>query len=60
MFQYLTWICTAFSVPIGLVLAISCLCLSYNIVSLPTNVYLYEHKQLYEDWKTHYYVDITL
>ena len=27
---------------------------------LPTNVYLYEHKQLYDDWNTQYYVDIII
>lgn len=58
--MYKSWICTLFAVPVGLVLSITSLISCLMIEILPTNVYLYEHKQLYDDWNTQYYVDIII
>ena len=61
MKEYPSYFCSAFCLVIGIICALGSLIPSVFPSSIiETNVILYEHRQLYDDWTSKPYVDIVL
>ena len=57
---YNSFVLACITLSVGLVLATAAFCSSWLIKMLPTNVYLYEHRQLFDDWRSLPLIDVVI